>query len=244
MKRLLILLLIFTFFACQESSKTTENQTNDSLMISHDRIATHGMLVFGKEKIYASHLPMFHSPHDYQVLLELELEESTKKIYLEQLQQFPQETVFTIDPEKFVLPNMINNPKPFKVNLYRGHFERGGTKVADSVLTTIKQVIYFHKFNKEATKPEKLEYLLFGNEKEQFLAHKIVAKPDFDEVLVTEVSNEEVRKTLNTESYLLLEFDQINERKSLLPTSSAYISQKLLPLKGIKSLYMELGDLE
>lgn len=31
------------------------------------KTSVHGMLIFGKEKIYASHLPMFHPPHDYQV---------------------------------------------------------------------------------------------------------------------------------------------------------------------------------
>jgi hypothetical protein len=32
----------------------------------------HGMALFGgKEGLYASHLPMFHAPHDYQVVLQV-----------------------------------------------------------------------------------------------------------------------------------------------------------------------------
>ena len=45
-----------------------------SIPASEDKPATHGMLIFGTNKIYASHLPMFHSPHNYQVILELDLD--------------------------------------------------------------------------------------------------------------------------------------------------------------------------
>ena len=43
-------------------------------MANADVPTTHGMLLFGNETVYASHLPMFHSPHDYQLILELDLE--------------------------------------------------------------------------------------------------------------------------------------------------------------------------
>jgi len=34
----------------------------------------HGMALFGgKAGLYASHLPMFHAPHDYQVLLQIHI---------------------------------------------------------------------------------------------------------------------------------------------------------------------------
>ena len=38
------------------------------------------MLVFGTEKVYFSHLPMFHAPHDYQAVIEVELPEATKTL--------------------------------------------------------------------------------------------------------------------------------------------------------------------
>src|SRR4051812_9463415 len=39
-----------------------------------DTPSIHGMVVFGGEKdTYASHLPMFHSPHDRQVILKIAL---------------------------------------------------------------------------------------------------------------------------------------------------------------------------
>lgn len=33
---------------------------------------THGMALFGgKDALYTSHLPMFHAPHDYQLVLQV-----------------------------------------------------------------------------------------------------------------------------------------------------------------------------
>ena len=38
-----------------------------------DHAAVHGMLMVGEDRSLMSHLPMFHSPHDYQLLLEVNL---------------------------------------------------------------------------------------------------------------------------------------------------------------------------
>ena len=39
----------------------------------------HGMALFGgKDGRYAAHLPMFHAPHDYQVLLPIRLADKAK----------------------------------------------------------------------------------------------------------------------------------------------------------------------
>jgi hypothetical protein len=153
---------------------------------STDKPSTHGMLVFGgvaDSPLYASHLPMFHSPHDYQVLLHISVNDSTRALYAASRKKFPNERVYTIEPEVFVLPDMIQQPRPFKVHLYRGHFERGGTKIAENVLVEIRTVLHFRKFDPAMTRPTRAEFLLFGTSKESFLAHFIAAKPDFDQIL-------------------------------------------------------------
>ncbi len=33
----------------------------------------HGMVLVGQRRAYLSHLPMFHSPHDYQAVFEVSL---------------------------------------------------------------------------------------------------------------------------------------------------------------------------
>lgn len=60
-KNIYLLLLLFVF-------KTTSAQH----VHYPDKPNTHGMLLMGMEIVYAEHLPMFHQPHDYQIILELE----------------------------------------------------------------------------------------------------------------------------------------------------------------------------
>lgn len=77
------------------------------------------MLLMGSEIIYASHLPMFHSPHDYQIILILKFNIEGNRKYLEDREKHPDELVYTIEPEVFVLPEMVNHTKKFKASIYR-----------------------------------------------------------------------------------------------------------------------------
>ncbi|WP_157807312.1 hypothetical protein [Hymenobacter chitinivorans] len=146
-----------------------------------DRPSTHGMLIFGTQQVFASHLPMFHSPHNYQVVLELELGDSAQTSYRASRQLFPQETVYTLEPEPFVLPELVQQPRPFRATLYRGHFERGGTPIARQLTVRIKQVLYFEQLNPKAHPRPAL--LLLGQGFEQFVVHRVAGRPDFDQVV-------------------------------------------------------------
>lgn len=151
---------------------------------AQDRASVHGMLVFGKERVYLSHLPMFHNPHDYQAIVEAELPAAAKDAYLRDRAAHPEESVYTLVPERFVLPEMMSQPRPFAAELYRGHFERGGVPIAKVAVTRIKRVVHFRRFDPGATHPARLQYLAFGAEGEEtFLAHLITARPDFDHVV-------------------------------------------------------------
>lgn len=154
------------------------------LSIAHtmDPPSTHGMAVIGRQKIYLSHLPMFHSPHDYQVILEVTLDASAQTKYQDFRSSSPDGLV-TMVPETFVLPEMVAHPHPFKAAFYKGHFERGGTTFIDEAVVTITKVIYFKKFSPTDTKPTSAHDIVFGNSAEQFLAHEITAKPDFDHLV-------------------------------------------------------------
>jgi hypothetical protein len=164
-----------------------------------DQPAIHGMLMVGGNTIYLSHLPMFHTPHEYQAIVEADLGETGDTIYREDRKSHPMENIYTLQPqERFVLPAMIQNPTTFPAKIYRGHFERGGTVIAESVPVKITKVIYFKKFETNARKPAGLYYILFGNNREQFVAHLITAKPDFDQVLRVEVNDDQLRSAIAT----------------------------------------------
>lgn len=86
--------------------------------------------------------------------------------------------------------------RSFKANIYRGHFERFPTqrakeaaRIAQNVDVNVTRVIHFHKFDPTAAKPAQLEYLLFGNGAELFLAHLIATPPDFDHILSVKALN-------------------------------------------------------
>jgi hypothetical protein len=171
-----------------------------------DRPAIHGMLMVGSNKIYLCHLPMFHSPHDYQLIMEADLGQEGNRIYLEDRKSHPLEKIYTLQPqERFVLPAMIQNPRTFSGKIYRGHFERGGTPIAESVGVKIMQVIYFKNFDKDPHKAEALDYILFGSSREQFIAHLITAKPDFDQVLGVEIDNDQLKSTVESQKHVVLE---------------------------------------
>lgn len=150
--------------------------------VSLDRPATHGMLVVGERTIYLSHLPMFHAPHDYQVIVEATFGGDVARAYAADRAKTGTK-IYTLVPEPFVLPDVIQHRLPFSATLYRGHFERGGVAIADHVSVNLARVLLFRKFDPRAVKPTDAQYLLFGHGAETFLAHLIVAPPDYDQVV-------------------------------------------------------------
>lgn len=72
--------------------------TAQSFAQHHDHNhAKHNHIVFGESEIFASHL-VYKQPHNYQVILKLNLEAKDQEIYLAARAQFPQdEYVFLLD---------------------------------------------------------------------------------------------------------------------------------------------------
>jgi hypothetical protein len=150
-----------------------------------DRPSVHGMLIVGEKTIFLSHLPLFHSPHDYQVLLEARFRSNggdPRRLYAEDRARTG-EKIYTLVPERFVLPDKVTGRRSFKADIYRGHFERGGVPIAKGITVDLVRVVHFRKFTPRAERPRQLEYVLFGKGDEVFLAHRVIAPPDFDQVL-------------------------------------------------------------
>jgi hypothetical protein len=143
--------------------------------------AIHGMVLLGKEKIFLSHLPMFHAPHDAQVIFSVEIDRRSKAKLDAATGDF-----FTLVPEEYRLGEMIQKPHSFEAEIYSGHFERGGKLIAEHVRVTNVRVIFSQKlFANEKPVPES-KYFAFGSGKEQFMAHLIQGKPNFDQLLLVE----------------------------------------------------------
>jgi len=214
-----------------------------SMPANEDRPATHGMLIFGTNKIYASHLPIFHSPHNYQVILELDLDSIAKQKFVADQRSHPEFTAYTIEPEKFILPEMIANPKPFTANIYRGHFERGGMMIAENVSVKIKQVIYFEKFDRDESKSPGADFILFGNSKEQFAAHHITNKPDFDQIIQIQTDTALISQHA---AFKTVTFKSADNTPAGISGNAIEIAdgKKKISIILLKQLYLEFDDLK
>ncbi|MEW2051686.1 hypothetical protein [Streptomyces sp. NPDC005476] len=159
-------------------------------MTAAEPMATHGMLVVGEEVAYLSHLAMFMSPHDFQVLLAVTFTSDTgdaQKTYRDD-RRVTGTDIYTLRPERFRLSDLMGAGgqsvrRSFTGTLFRGHFERGGTEIIDPVTVEVKNIIHFRQFEHHASRPADLTYIMFGSSRELYLAHFITTPPDFDQII-------------------------------------------------------------
>lgn len=105
---------------------------------AHEDVATHGMLLFGEQTPYLSHLPMFASKHNFQAIFEVSLStEGTDPmaVYREAREARPEFKMYSFVPtEQFFLTELVtpvdsrdaHSPplrSSFLGEIYRGHFE-------------------------------------------------------------------------------------------------------------------------
>ena len=155
----------------------------------------HGMLLFGEQKLYLSHLPMFMSPHNYQGIFEVTLMRAGSDpgaIYLQDRKKTGTRMYSFAPEENFVLTDLVT-PDPakpgrtsFPGTIWRGHFEDGhiakkGMPLLQHVIANVSKIVYFQKIELPARKQPLLDYLLFGQDQEYYLAHVITGPPDFDQ---------------------------------------------------------------
>lgn len=149
---------------------------------SSDPPGSHGMLVVGSDVVYLSHLPIFHVPHDYQLIFEAALDADVLAGYRRDSATHV-DTYYTLVPTgRWVLPDTIVAGASFRADLYRGHFERGGTPIRQGVKVTVRNIVHFRRFD-AGRKPDPAQWIAFGRGREQFLAHRIEGAPDMDQVV-------------------------------------------------------------
>jgi hypothetical protein len=233
---------------------------------SADEANVHNMLIIGQKTIFLSHLPMFKtpefdSPHRYQVILEAGLtkaESHPQEIYASDRKRNPKTKIYTLNPDEFILPNLLsaNASAPlraFRANIFRGHLEKPGNKLlVKEAEVTVKTIIHFREFDANATALTQLEYLLFGKGDELFLAHLITRPPDFDQVLAVSLAghrftDEELSKGLrlvfnrsNSISQRLLEKQEAVAEVRPNAGNSAPVRVKV---KALTEYYFEEGEL-
>jgi hypothetical protein len=134
--------------------------------------------------LFASHLPLYAHPHDWQVLLRLRVRDAAlARAIRTELRAGHQ---LTLEPERFDLlrlePSAHAPLKRFKGRLYRGHFERGGTLWQDTEFE-VERTLVFRRLSADAPKPEQMQYFAFRDRGIVYLVHRIHGRPDFDHIV-------------------------------------------------------------
>ena len=152
-----------------------------------DTVGVHGMLLFGDEPVYLSHLPMFQPPHNFQVLLEVALPPDVLAVYRSDRHVAPADEYYTFEPETFDITELTNGKRTaFNGEIFRGHFEREGRSIASDVTVTVTTVVHFAELDVAATADadgSTLRYLCFGRPAGSTSPTRSRTRPGFDQVL-------------------------------------------------------------
>ena len=241
-----------------------ENMKHHGMDMPHEEEEPpHNMMVVGEKSVYLSHLPMFMSPHNFQVILEAEITQggkSVREIYVKDRQSHPKVKMYTLEPQdSFKLPTLFRPLPPprssFKAKLFRGHLERGGEEL--SGLTNfdvkIKRVIYSEELDGTRTKPDKLTYILFGRPDELLLAHVIAAPPpDFDQLISVKIDGHQFteQELMQGVEVVFLErantaAERLKEKEKLPARGHVTGAHQFLNfnVEGVREFYFEEGDL-
>lgn len=153
-------------------------------------MGVHGMVMFGgKEGLYASHMPMYHRPHDVQAIFRFHLSDpALDRKMRDELARRPQ--LWTIVPERFELDRLASgaaNPvSHLHADLVRGHFERGGVTVHSGVDIAVERVLVYRRLDPGSSKDGSMTYSVVDTDnkaKEHFLVKRIEGRPDFDHIV-------------------------------------------------------------
>jgi hypothetical protein len=176
------LMLVAIFLAFAHVRPVTAEELSPDRAPSSDPPGSHGMLVLGTDVVYMSHLPMFHVPHNYQLIFEAALEADVLADYRRDSNAHAGLYYTLVPTGRWVLPDTIRDGASFTADLYRGHFERGGMPIRQGITVEVQRIVHFRRFD-DGRKPDPAQWIAFGRGREQFLAHRIEAAPDMDQVV-------------------------------------------------------------
>ena len=197
---------------------------------------THGMALFGgKEALYTAHLPMFHAPHDYQVILQVHLADPKQDAELRERLD-GKTALWTVDPEKFALdrvaPNASEPLRQFKADLVLGHFERGGKAQYSSATVVVDKVLMYRQLAKDAKVSGDARYVQLGTGQQRFLVKQIDSRPDFDHIVAITSPRDAATGAIRV------------PKQGLDQTAAVALARALPGAKIIGTVYFDTADLK
>jgi hypothetical protein len=144
----------------------------------------HGMVLFGgRDGLYASHLPMFHAPHDVQAVLRVRFADPALDRTL-RARLDGRTALWTLDPERFALgrlaPASSQPLQGFSADVVEGHFERGGATRFRHAALVVEQVLLYRPLSPAPATRPRAHYVPVG----RFLVKLIDSRPDADHIVL------------------------------------------------------------
>ena len=215
------LLILFTIFIL--SFNVIAKEEKELPPLDPEYVGVHGMvLVTHGSRIYASHLPLYHKPHDVQLVYKIESKE------IPFLNLVRDAELVTIKPKPFNLQRLMRGEKMTVVaDVYRGHFEREGEKIYSDKTIVFDKQLYVRKLEKLAQPSAWQEYdVIEVGKTERIYIHKISKQPSFDHLLHVDLEGACLKKFKTSE---------------MVP-SEKELQYKFLNCGTMKPLYYETED--
>jgi hypothetical protein len=202
-RSVLILSTVLALTGC--AAEIDQPAQAESAVTAHGRVGSHGMVLVGSpDAAYLSHVPMFNTPHDVQLLLSVSLEGGSAK-----LPASFSDRLFTFLPEVLSLDDLrLGALRKIRGTVFLGSFEHGGTPIAKNVTVNVTSIIHQNVLDAHST--DAPGWFVFGDDKATFAAHRITTSPGFDQI---------VRVT--------------TEKKGFVETSGADVPMTTDPIDGI-----------
>lgn len=224
--QLLLVFIITTFTSANAESNIDQHKDKHK----HGRIGSHGMvLITDGNKLFASHLPLYSYPHDYQLIYSVSTQVDQDVInYL-----INGNGTVTILPDIFDLNLLINHPtNSYTINakLYKGHFERGGKLWSEQVRLTFKDKLFQRKLAQQNSSHDEWTTVALSANTSMYI-HNISDKPSFDSIVITSDCPQTLKVNAN--------------RKRLLHTKDYTldaIRENFRPCEKSKVVYFETAD--
>jgi len=145
------LIVVFLNSTPSKSLAATVAHDNHAIQPAIAYIGLHGMLMFGTaDTLFAAHLPMYHPPHNVQTIIRFKFEDAGVGAWIKARvadSDHASPSVWTLVPEPFDLlkldPALTSPIQYLVVDVYRGHFERGGERVFEGQTIRIDAVEVF-----------------------------------------------------------------------------------------------------
>lgn len=186
MRILNLLCLTALLTACTDAGRSQNDKNSESNLSATAAASVHGMVIFGSDQLFASHIPMYMAPHNYQALLQINIShpQYDAKAAYDAATPVGRQGLLTLRPKPFVLPEVLSGRQTsFVADLYKGNFEAGGKLLLSNVTVEISEVLYTSPLSKTSESLDALTYIPLQSESGSYLVHKITAPTNFDQVV-------------------------------------------------------------